>query len=129
MEMVREKYVISTKLICVFKTLEGLLHTVLRRENVVKSEIVLRHARFEMAHSQSIASILKGEKSILYLNNAADGFVDENLHKTVVELALATSALICVANPMKLNASELFEHFAVEHVSRHMYHIYTRQVC
>ncbi len=57
----------------------------------------------------------------MYLNNAANGFDDEELHKTVVELALTTSALFCVANPVKLNGSELFQHFAVEHVSRHMF--------
>jgi hypothetical protein len=120
-EMVLQKHVISEQLICVFKNLEGLLNTVLERENVTESRTNLFHARFETTHSETIAKALKEKKTILYLNNAADGFDDRTLHQTVVELALATSALVCVANPMKLNASELFDHFAVEHVSRNMF--------
>ena len=61
-EMVLQDHTILRKLIGVFRTLERFLNQFLMRENVDESKIYLVHARFEIAHSQSIVDIIQ-EKS------------------------------------------------------------------
>jgi hypothetical protein len=63
-EMVLHKHIISRKLIGVFRTLERFWNKVLQRENVKESDFLV-HARFEMAHSQSIAKKISGKTAHL----------------------------------------------------------------
>ena len=99
-------------------------------ESFKESEVFLVAESFGTEHTKHIADVLKGKSPpILYLNNAATGFDDKSVHGNVVELRKTMCALLCVANLAKCIEIDLFQEFAVQHVSRHMYHIDTRQVC
>ena len=128
-EIVGKKTIISRKLISVFKTLERFV-AIDAFESFKESKFFLVAKSFGTEHTKHIADVLKGKSPpILYLNNAATGFDDKSVHGNVVELPKTMSALLCVANLAKCIEIDLFQEFAVQHVSRHMYHIYTRQVC